>query len=538
MLHRKTTLAALLCATTLTAAPARAIETDPVPGLAELLAPNRLATIVANMAIAGLRTEMEVQYDHMSTDVMRGTVSISGVTLRPQLYYDQAGQCAISIDRAVISSDFAAPFEAQSELTLDLIGGRATLACLEREAALMARSVGFNEIIIDQARAQMGYVYATGETALEMTLAVNGLATIDFSGAATILPRNDPFRYSADPAFRVSHAVLSLKDSGGWAAFSTMLPANLRDPEAVRQMGTEFLMQTLSAPDFDGTPRTLSAVERNFVNALMEKVADFVAAPGEITIEANLPAGGIVVEPEMYDSVGTLISALALEARTAPRARSRIIDSATLAGLTNGDLGDAQRVALAAALLDGTGVPRTPALVPELLAPVIASGGAEAGAAAALLSRAIENSDPAAAYAAALAAGASGGGIAQLDRLEARMTTQAVVAAQALYAEQSGDLLGLDAIEGDDPRALRAAALAHLTGAGAARSYAQAYYLVLLAEAGGDVGAPTLRSAIEARFAGRGADVAELWRDVATQAQARALNDWISADLASRYFRD
>ncbi len=118
------------------------------------------------------------------------------------------------------------------------------------------------------------------------------------------------------------------------------------------------------------------------------------------------------------------------------------------------------------------------------------------------------------------------------------MTTQAVVAAQALYAEQSGSLLAIDSIEGDDPRALRAAALAHLSGAGAVRSYAQAYYLVLLAEAAGDVGAPPLRGAIEARFAGRGEDVAALWRGMATDAQARALNDWIAGDLASRYFRN
>ena len=99
MLCRQTTLAALLCATALTAAPVQAVETDPLPAFSDLLAPNRLATFLANLAIAGLRTEMEVQYDHMSTDIMRGTVSISGVTLRPTLNYDQAGQCTITIDR-------------------------------------------------------------------------------------------------------------------------------------------------------------------------------------------------------------------------------------------------------------------------------------------------------------------------------------------------------------------------------------------------------------------------------------------------------
>ncbi|NCO85740.1 MAG: hypothetical protein GW886_03825 [Rhodobacterales bacterium] len=538
MLCRQTTLAALLCATALTAAPVQAVETDPLPAFSDLLAPNRLATFLANLAIAGLRTEMEVQYDHMSTDIMRGTVSISGVTLRPTLNYDQAGQCTITIDRVTMSSDFAAPFEAQSELTLDLVGAQATLTCLEREAALMLRSAGFNEINLDQARAQVGYVYATGETALDATLAVNGLATLDFSGAATILPHYDPYRYTREPAYRVSRAVLSLKDAGGWAAFSTMLPANLRDPEAVRQMGTEFIMQELMSLDANGVSRAPGAVERNFVNALMDKVAAFVADPGEITIEANLPAGGILVEPDMYADAGSLIAALALEARTAPRARAQIIDSATLAGLVDGDISDAQRVALAAALLDGLGVPRAPALVPDLLAPVIAAGGADAGAASALLSRAIEDSDPAAAYAAALAAGASGGGIAQLDRLEARMTTQTVLAAQAAYVAQPGNVVTLDSIAGDDPRALRKAALAHMTGSGAARSYAQAYYLVLLAEAAGDVGAPTLRASIEARFAGRGDEVAALWRDVAAQAQTRALNDWIETGLANRYFRN
>jgi hypothetical protein len=77
--------------------------------------------------------------------------------------------------------------------------------------------------------------------------------------------------------------------------------------------------------------------------------------------------------------------------------------------------------------------------------------------------------------------------------------------------------------------------LARFTGSGAARSYAQAYYFALLAEAAGDIGATMLKQEIEGRFEARGDDVAATWAGISDELQAQALQDWISGGLADRY---
>ena len=72
----------------------------------------------------------------------------------------------------------------------------------------------------------------------------------------------------------------------------------------------------------------------------------------------------------------------------------------------------------------------------------------------------------------------------------------------------------------------------------APRSFRRAYYYALIAEAAGDIGARPLREDIEARFANRGDDVNNLWRDLRAETQEAALSDWISGNLAGQFTRD
>tara|TARA_R110002072_G_scaffold15828_5_gene62435 strand:- start:4518 stop:6119 length:1602 start_codon:yes stop_codon:yes gene_type:complete len=513
------------------AAPAHA-ESDPQPGLAEFFSVNRIGTFVANTAIAALRTQMELEYDFLSTDLMRGSVSISGVVARPLLPYDQARQCVVTIDRAVLNTDVANPFQVASEMNLNLIGARANTACLPPEAAMAMRAAGMREIELDQFKIRAAYVYATGETSTDASLVINDFAAIDFSASGMILPRIGQFG-PGDPAFRVMRAVASLKDMGGWTKVSAVLPPNFSDPETIKVIGTEAVTQFMSN---DGL-RAVTAVERNFVTQLMARVEDFVTDPGEITVEANLPATGIVIEPELYDSEPqALIAALALEARATPLSRTRILSGADLAALSDPTDLDAPRLLeLGAALLDGDGVPKTPALVPGLLSRLMDDPD-NAAQAAALIARAVKGQKPGEAYPYALTAAAGGivGAVSLLDQLEQQMTTVEVLRAQRDHPQVTTAPLGaIDA--NDDPRQLRRLALSHYTGSGTVRSYAQSYYFALLAEAAGDIGATALRQEIEGRFAARGDDVRAAWETLSAEVQEQALADWIDGGLADRY---
>jgi hypothetical protein len=511
-----------------------AAETDPQPTLLEFFSINRLGTVIANSAIAALRTQMELEYEFLSTDVMRGTVSISGITARPLLPYDQARQCVLTIERAVLNTDVAKPYEVSSELNINMIGARASSACLPPDVAMGLRATGMTAIELEQFKVRGAYIYPTGETSLDASLVIGGFAALDFSTSGMILPRIGRTGPS-EPAFRVLRAVVSLKDMGGWQTVSALLPQNMRNAETIKVIGAEQVTQFLS----NNGLRTVTAVERNFVTQLMDRVGDFINDPGELTIEARLPDTGIVVEPELYSrEPQALISTLALEARAAPLSRTRILGDAQLAALSNpSGLGSAELLALGQALLNGEGVPQTPALVPDLLTPVL-SDAANAPQAAALIARAMMDRDASEAYPFALQAAAGGikTAVSLLDRLESQMTTSQVL---DLQGEVHGPLVSATTmIAADDPRDLRRLALAYLAGTGVTRSYMQAYYFALLAEAAGDIGASALKTEIEDRFAARGADVAARWNVASAEIQAKALVDWINDGLATRYKRN
>lgn len=521
-------IAAVLC---LGLATPGGAEGDPKPSLLDLVTVDGIAESLASVAISALRTQMEVEYEHLQTDILRGTVALTGVTLRPQLPHDRARQCEITVQR--ISVDLGQPAAAFGVATISttMVGANAAIACVPRDVGLGLRSAGYNAIEVDRMTYEAEYVHSTGEIRVNGSAAVNDLAVLDLEAAGAILPRLDQFGLPGDPAIRVRRAVVGLQDQGGWERLSSLIPENLRQPEVIQGLGTEELTNMLSN---NGT-RALTATERRFIDDLMEHVAGFVREPGEITIEAQLPEAGIVLEPEIYERPEELLQALAPDARIAPLAQSELLDAGILARLDSGDVSAAERLAVARALLTGSGVPRAEALVPDILSPLVEVGGTQAAEAALLTAQAQAGTDPAAAYQNTLtaSAGRQPGAIAMLDRLEERLTTIEVIAAQDAHLQAQG--AGTDLPPGDDIRAVRAQALAYLTGLGAPRSYRQAYYFALIAEAAGDIGARPLREDIENRFENRGAAVRAAWAALRSEIQTRALTDWIQRDLADRY---
>ncbi len=512
-------------------------EGDPRPGIWDVITPDAIATTLFNVGITVLRTEMEVRYDYLTPDVARGSFAVAGLSLRPRLWHDDAGQCEITVDRATITQSggtlgLAFPLGVTAG-SVNFIGVEATAACLEPEFSDMARAVGMRRLVLDQARIDIGYDVASGEVSGAMTLGIEGLAQIDLRARGTYLTIPGELYY-AEPAVRMHEAVMTLRDDGGWGLVAPMLPGDFRNPEVIREVGTELLVDLL------GEGAQLGATDRLFIDQLMARVADYVADPGEITLEANLPPSGVVVSESSLRAPVDIVRVLALTARTSPQARAAILPIEELA--TTGAAGPQAQLTLARALLAGDGVPRSAAMAIELANPLVASTDAGIAAQAALLIAQAELPDaPETAYEFALVAAGAGlsGAVAVLDAAETRMTTQTVLAAQpALGAEGAAPLIGRAGVDSDDPRDLRAAALARLYGVGAARSYAQAYYFALLAEAAGDIAATSLVDEIDARFAQRGPDAAQAWSAAREGAEMQALADWIALDLPARYTRD
>ena len=126
-----------------------AAQPDPRPGIGDFLDPNRSGGLFANIGIAGLRAVTELEYQHLSTDVLRGQIALSGVTLRPALAYDRTRLCSVEIDRLVLQSDPNLEVFDTSAITATLIGTRADMFCLPPDVQVPLRGAGYSAIELD-----------------------------------------------------------------------------------------------------------------------------------------------------------------------------------------------------------------------------------------------------------------------------------------------------------------------------------------------------------------------------------------------------
>ena len=165
---------------------------------------------------------------------------------------------------------------------------------------------------------------------------------------------------------------------------------------------------------------------------------------------------------------------------------------------------------------------------------MVKSGDPVYAEAALLSAHAMADRDPVQAYGLALYASGAPGVVSLLDALENRMTTGDVLDLQE-STKWSAEILANNLPEGADPRALRDLSVTFFTGRDRPRSYANAYLLVLLAEAAGDVDAPQLLSEITSRFEARRQRMRAAWATRSTDIEATALSAWIDGDFGSRY---
>ena len=420
-----------------------------------------------------------------------------------------------------------------------MIGGKVTAACVPREIGFGIRAAGYVEIDIDHFVLDFSHAFRTGKIRVRSSGVVKDLLKIDLAMSGAMLPRHK-FGRRYDKALWVSELVLGIQDNGGWQRLSRPLPENLRTPEVIKSPSAVELTNNVS---LYGT-RAVTAIERCYLDDLMQNVARFVRDGDEITIEAQLPTYGVFMVPEILEGGNEaplklwlfLLQEMAVDVRTTPIARSELLDPVLLSRI-DGALNSAERLLLAEALLSGNGVPRAESVVPDILKPLMNDSALNAAQASLFMTRAQSSADPKAAYRAALVASSANlpYAVSLLDILGATLPTGAVIAAQDANLARIG---AASLPVSSDSRAVRNLALQHFTGLGAPRAYRRAYYHALTAEAAGDIGAGSLREDIEARFEQRGSAVDDLWSKMRAEIQEAALSDWISKNLAERDIRD
>lgn len=497
----------------------------PNPVSNSIFSPANIVGGLLRGAISYGRMVADIRYGALEVDGLRGGLTLRDLQIAGVGKYER---CRIDLGRMHVSGlTFWA--EEESQVHIDLADLAVANNCFGPEAAMIGMITGTDSIPLEALSINVSQSSGSAALTADIEAISPGIARIEgsvdfdyvslfspdlieklaqeqsygeytpptFDQDGNMIPSED--EPVGEPQFGLRGILtaghVSVEDLGLWQRIQPLLPPDATNPQALQALVTAPPGSKLNEAQ----------------TALAAALEGFIANPGRLTAEIR-PAAPVSFDSTLWTTPEDALALLPLvftNARPTPPA-ALIADPA--------EATDAR--ALGLALAEGRGVPQNTRRAIELLSPL-----SEDPEVMLVLADLLAGSDPAAGYAHALNAAAMGvpGAPAALDRIEARLPTAALLAAQA---PADGEL---PAMVFNSVSALRNAAQAHEQGDGARRSYALAWRLAAAAAATGDNAAKAIMARLDNRF---GADPD--WIKTREAAADQAADDWAGQDLASR----
>lgn len=485
-------------------------------------------------AVSAVRSQVEMTYDDIVLDLAAGRMAMTGLNVRPDLPWDEAGGCAARVDAIEI---FSPAHLDVSKGRIEIVGLDLPLACLPPDPQGMILAAGYERL--QASSLAIDFDYRSGSSALDLAISgvVQDAIAIDVAAEFAYFWFQTPGGImgdvaadgdfggapDAEPVADLAFAEITLADIGLLERAGPMLGAMIGGFETVPPMVEGMILQQLGP---DG---------QVFAGEMRGSVEAFLAGEEKLVLTIA-PDAPIRLSPDLFEDPATLFAALDPSASGRAAAETALIDRALLDAALNGqDMSDEDRLILGEALATGVGAPLSAAAAREVLAPLADAGHPEA---AMIASQSYGADEVEEAYALALiaAAGGADGALSRLDRLEAGMPFDQIASSQQIISEalpsDVDDALNA-AFEAGDLVAIREFAILFDRGADVPRNYSDAYFLATLAAAGGDRGAAALRDRIDARLSRRGAG-SEGWADARSLASTDALREWVDGGLLDR----
>ncbi|MEM1273830.1 MAG: hypothetical protein AAGF88_08435 [Pseudomonadota bacterium] len=541
---RSTAIAAILSATVPHSASAQDIT------FAEFFSLERLATAAVQGLLNAARSVAEIRYVDLDIRPLDSRFAIIGLEISPYDLEDYP-DCNVSIDRVVVRSNPILQID-QTSVTLDIAGANFPVGCLppwDRDELL---AFGFDEIYVNAARIHADYTVAS--SALETDFFVQSESNGTLSGTATFDYASIYVEDLDAPVFDLSDAYIEFTNDGLWERFSAEIPPFVLNPDALVALLSEELLPNVdaappAAPAPEVTPQAPAtggkgddpiatpapdapppaapapapaspeiAAAQDFLVMAAEAVAGFANTPERISITLS-PDAPVRLDEDSVEDFEDFVAAFRPAIRLgapAPVQPSAALSAALAAqlGSDGAELEPDTRLALASALVDGAGMPRSPELAIVVLEPLLDAGDVEA---LLIVEDHLDQLPAEDVYLILHRAAAEGSRSAYLamDAAEVRLGMAGVLAAQ-------GSVTATAAAE-----ATAGAARAALVGLERPRSYADAYYLALLSEAAGDRSAGAIVNEIEAM--GDISDAPEAWSEMLSEVQATVFEAWLAA---------
>ncbi len=499
------------------------------PGLFDVLSIDNILQRLVQSGIIALRSQLDLQYEHLSFDLVAGQTGIVGLHLWPLLDYDDSGECEILADRITLSS---APITDWNsiEFSTEIIGLRAHSSCLDRDMKQAYDATGLEWITLDRAYLDMRYDVPSAAASVALHAVSPDLIELD--GVFDFSYVSVDARPSLDepiPVVFVENARVEVNDRGLWARIAPLVPEELQSPTIASAAIVTELTKAIS--DWNGSvgaPTTLSEHQQNFVLSVGTAAAGFLTTPGRLVIEIDPVGEDVFLDEALFNDPQEIFAELRPAMSRQPAIRQEILADDILRvalGLDEGTLDSGDLMRAGRALLTGVGAPQNVKAAQSILGPLADRG--HPGAAGDLAFW-LEMSEPARAYRYALVAAAAGedDALALADRLEAALPMSEVLNIQTALTSPPN--------EGSaDISAFRDRALAAFLGKTETRSYASAAYWARLAAAAGDPGGASLLDDLERKMRFQDARSRAAWASLSDQIADRALNAWFNQGLAA-----
>lgn len=487
---------------------------------------NLVQRIYGHYTVLLVRSFVDLTYDSLTVEPNTNSMVVSGLTLYPEMPWDNTGACMVDVDRVTLGS--VTSFETLSS-TIEVSGVALPSACLPPDVATALTDLGYKDgLHADTMTIEIAYDLPTSGADVTIQAAVVDAADVSLTASFDYIWVRFPTDGGdePEPIAYLGDAEIAVENAGLWERVEPMVAAQLGNLSSIPPMTELMLGQMLAGPDGQTSPEAQA-----FAENLSAELERFLSDRNRLVVSVA-PENGLLLDEYAFRGPAQAIAVLKPKVSGTPAAYRSLIDPADLAAALSGgaDMDTETRLDVGEALLTGLGAPRSVQDGLALLAPLAAEWN---GDAAQLMASALSDTDPAEGYAMALRAQATGsaGAIGLADGMEAGLDVEAVLATQEntvrawpgnVEAARSMDAM----ITAGDIAGLRRMAFAASVGKDMPRSYARAYYLASLAAAGGDRAAANLRRRLDARFS---TDDSGAWRNEADRAAQVALETWTAS---------
>ena len=237
----------------------------------DILSPDRLMESITRYAIVLARTQVDLTFEHISTNLSSNRTTISDLRIWPPTPWHDRGICQVSIERVTISGQAFDNLD-NANVRIDAYDAVVAPGCLPPELWAGMERLELEEISLPSISANIGYHIPSSGAKFSLLASVSDVveasvaADFDYVAVRTPRGRGDPY-----PIAVLSKASLEVHNLGGWEVVSQYLPPAFTQEETAAE-AVENILRTafteMNRESFDLESDELSVLQLALISSV------------------------------------------------------------------------------------------------------------------------------------------------------------------------------------------------------------------------------------------------------------------------------